>query len=112
METKKTTFTLTAERQGANMALSNQLVSFVSGNSTFNPTIEFIKEAIANRGTATDIIFNTHVHYLRDAEDNLCTLKSIGVDVNGDIHIECLTESKPMLWNKSVFGYLENFRDA
>jgi len=112
MENKKTVFNPTAERQEANMALSNQLVSFVSGTSTFENSKAELEKAWKGRGIASGMNFQSHVYYLRTEDGTLCTVVEMGADRDGEAHVMALTESEPMLWNKKVYGYLSEFLKA
>jgi len=112
MENKKTVFNPTAERQEANMALSNQLVSFVSGSSVFENSRAELQKAWSQKGMATSLSFQSHVYYLRTEDGTLCTVIELSADRDGKAHVMALTESEPMLWNKKVYGYLNDFLTA
>lgn len=94
------------------MVLSNQIFSFVSGTSTFENSKAELEKAWSQRGISSGMTFQSHVHYLRTEDGSLCTVLELSADRDGEAHVMALTESKPMLWNKKVYGYLSDFLKA
>ena len=91
------------------MALLNQLISFVSGTNTFENSKTELEKAWSQRGLSNAMTFKSHVYFLRTEDGTLCTVVEMASDRDGEAHVMALTESKPMLWNKKVYGYLSDF---
>ncbi len=94
------------------MALSNKLVSFSSGTSTFANSKAELEKVWSQRGMSSGMNFQSHVYYLRTENGTLCTVVELGADRDGEAHVMALAESEPMLWNKKVYGYLSDFLKA